>query len=170
MLGLVQQEIGSRAQSVTIEQWRNLPEQSQCVIGFWNMESRRDFIRDPLVSKMKWPSYIDSRSTVLTQDIGDGTFVYPLAYIGSCVTIGSFCAVSQMSSISHGCCTGNNNVFSPGVLVAGSSRIGNNVVFGVNSIVRDNVTISDDIVFFMDSVVTKDILEPGTYYGNRKTQ
>ena len=43
--------------------------------------------------------------------------------------------------------------------------IGNNVLIGSNSTILP-VTIVDDVVIGAGSVVTKDIIEPGVYFGN----
>ena len=43
--------------------------------------------------------------------------------------------------------------------------IGNNVLIGSNSTILP-VTIVDDVIIGAGSVVTKDIIEPGIYFGN----
>ena len=55
---------------------------------------------------------------------------------------------------------------SPGVNISGNCDIGNNVFIGTNSAIREGIKICDDVIIGMNSNITKDINEPGIYFGN----
>lgn len=80
--------------------------------------------------------------------------------IKSHVKIGSNC------SIGHNCIIGENTMITSGVNIAGSVWIGKYCWIGVGTAIRDNVRITDGVRLGHGSVVTKDLMEPGTYFGN----
>ncbi len=53
--------------------------------------------------------------------IGDGSFIYPSAFIGNHVTIGSNCIIYPHVSILDHCILGNNVIIQPGTVIGGNS-------------------------------------------------
>lgn len=92
-----------------------------------------------------------------------------MATVGYGATISKFGWITPYCLISHGDVLGSNVVLSPRVIVGGSTTVGHNVTIGMGSIVCDKISICSDCEFLMNSVVTKNIDQPGRYYGNKKT-
>jgi UDP-3-O-[3-hydroxymyristoyl] glucosamine N-acyltransferase len=165
----LQQEQTGKVELILAEQFFNLPDNSQCIIGIWDVDYRKTFIKDAKHKPTRWVSYIHDKSFVSDiTGIGKGVVVYPFAYIGYGVKIDDFSMIGQHTNIGHGSQVGKNNVICPGVVFGGTVTSGNNVLFGINCAVRDNLSITDDVTFFMGSLVSKHIELPGIYYGNRR--
>lgn len=154
---------------VNKDQFFNLEDNAQCLIGFLTFEYRKSFLDDVTQHKRSWPSYVHQSAVVPTPHLlGKGVIVQPLSMIGFGAILGDFCSVATMSSVGHNCHLGKNSVLSPGVIITGSTNVGDNVQFGQSTSVADRLTIGSDIEFLMNSVVTKNITVSGRYYGNKK--
>ena len=114
--------------------------------------------------------------------IGDNCFIGPFVEIQKGVSIGNNCKVQSHTFICELVTIGNNTFIGHGVMFindlwkegspAGGDRskwqrtmIGNNVSIGSNVTILP-VEICDGVVIGAGSVVTKNIIEPGTYFGN----
>ena len=112
--------------------------------------------------------------------IGDNCFIGPFVeiqkdvYIGSNTRIQSHSFICSAVKIGNSCFIGHgvkfvNDKFSNGKVNFDppfeKTIIGNNVLIGSNSTILP-VTIADDVIIGAGSVVTKDIIEPGVYFGN----
>ena len=114
--------------------------------------------------------------------IGDDTFIGPFVEIQKDVIIGSHSKIQSHSficelvTIGENCFIGHgvmfiNDLFKKGGPALGDktkwlrTNIGNNVSIGSNATVLP-VQICDNVVIGAGSVVTKNISEPGTYFGN----
>lgn len=88
-------------------------------------------------------TYISSDAKVYSENIGEGTIVYPNVTIApnTKIGIGNFFEVN--STIAHNTIIGDFNYFAPSVTVSGATDIGNNCFFGIGSIVFDRLRISD---------------------------
>jgi acyl-[acyl carrier protein]--UDP-N-acetylglucosamine O-acyltransferase len=154
---------------VTKEEYFNLPNHAQCMIGFQNMDFRINFLNESRGLKRLWPTYIHSSAVIFKNNqYGQGTVIGPQTFIGHAVVLGDFCSISQMVSVGHGSSLGVNCVATPGTTIGGSTHAGDNVFFGQSSSVRDKITICNDVRFHMTSVVTKSVEAPGSYFGNKK--
>ncbi len=115
-------------------------------------------------------------------DIGENCFIGPFVEIQQNVTIGkntriqSHSFLCEMTNVGEDCFIGHgvmfiNDVFKEGKLAGGDkskwkqTNIGNNVLIGSNSTILP-VNICDNVVIGAGSVVTKNIYDPGVYYGN----
>lgn len=115
-------------------------------------------------------------------EFGESCFVGPFVEIQKGVVIGDKVKVQSHTFICELVTIGNNVFVGHGVMFindtfvkggpAGgdkslwkSTSIGNNCSIGSNATILP-VTICDDVVIGAGSVVTKDITEPGVYYGN----
>lgn len=96
--------------------------------------------------------------------IGKGTRIQSHSFVCELVTIGENCFIG------HGVMF-INDLFKEGSPARGdktkwkSTIIGNDVFIGSNATILP-VQICNNVVIGAGSVVTKDILEPGTYFGN----
>lgn len=103
--------------------------------------------------------FVEVQSNV---NVGSNTRIQSHTFICSEVEIGNNCFIG------HGVMFVNdkfrNQKLNPNTLFE-KTVIGNNVLIGSNSTILP-VTIVDDVVIGAGSVVTKDISEPGVYFGN----
>ncbi len=67
--------------------------------------------------------------------------------------------------LSHNSFVGSNSILSPGVKIAGFSKIGESVHLGIGTIVSDSITIVDKTITGAGAVVVKSITQAGTYAG-----
>lgn len=143
---------------------------SNCMLGFWNMDHRINFINNVDYNKYCWPTYIHPSACVVADhnSIGKGTIVHPMSFVGYPTVIGNFSLIGVFTSLGHGAKLGLNNIVSPGTVIGGSTEVGNNVCFGQKSSVKDKIVIGSNIRFFMNSVVSKNVVEAGTYFGSKK--
>lgn len=86
--------------------------------------------------------------------IGDHAILSCFCQIGRSVTIGDFCHVSSY-------CYLNNCSIGPGTALGLRTSV-------IGPVQGPALVIADECNFMMGSVITKDIDQPGTYYGNRR--
>jgi len=157
-------------QFVEPNQFSQIPKSSYCVIGFAIPEYRKKFFDTYDIESMIWPYFI--HPTVFLggkNTIGRGTVIYPNVYIGHESHLGEFVFVHQKVNIGHNCQIGNHNLINPTTSIGGGTVLGENVNIGMSTTIKDLVTVCNNCEFLMTSVVTKNIDNPGQYYGNRKT-
>lgn len=165
----ISHEVTGNIQLIDVDAAVSLPANSQCIIGFLNIEYRRNLLNKVNNLPLIWPTFVHSKAHVTSPEfLTPGTVVLPLAFLGHKVKLGNFAFVSQTTSIGHACEFGTNTVISPGTTMGGSTVVGNNVAFGQACSIKDKLIIGSDINFFMNSVVTKNITDPGSYYCNKK--
>ena len=165
----ISQEAIGKVQLIDVDSVLQLPENSQCVIGFLNIEYRLNFLNKVRDLTLTWPTFIHSTAHVTSPElVTPGTMILPLAFLGHAVKLGNFAFISQTTSIGHACQFGTNTVISPGTTMGGSTTIGDNVAFGQACSIKDKLIIGSNINFFMNSIVTKNIDNPGSYYCNKK--
>ena len=165
----IQQDTHGRVQAITKEEFLTLDSDSQCIVGFWNFEYRKNFFSYALTYPRKWPTFVHKDAFVASSvQIGQGTVIYPMASILNNATIGNFGLIGCNTHIGHGTNLGHNNILAPGVILGGSSSTGNNIYYGMTTAVKDRVVIASNVFLNMTSRVTKNIDHPGTYYNNRK--
>ena len=80
--------------------------------------------------------------------------------------IGNRTKICVKCNIGHDCIIGEDNIFAPGVLLAGGTKIGNNCYIWQGVITRGHISICNNVVIGAGAVVTRNITEPGVYYGN----
>jgi UDP-3-O-[3-hydroxymyristoyl] glucosamine N-acyltransferase len=162
---------GLQIQNIDHNQYKKLPNGSQCVIGFANPVHRKNLINDVEHLQHNWLTFIHPTSLVENIDnIGPGSMIEPGVIIMYAVSIGKYAWITPRVLICHNATIGNNVIINPGALIAGSTVIGDNVLIGQSSSIKDQLTITSNVEFCMNSVVTKNISEPGQYYGNRRVK
>lgn len=111
---------------------------------------------------------IISRSSNLSvlSTIGKGVFIAPGTSIIANAIISNYCSINTGAIIEHDTLLHNNVQVSPGCIICGGVVIGQNSFIGAGSIIRDGVFISENTIIGMGSIVTKNIDEPGVYFGN----
>jgi len=155
----------------SIEDIHTIPNGSQCFLGVLDIKLRTKLLSEIDVENYIWPTYV--HPTAFVEDpssLGQGVWIYSFSYISCLATVGDFSVITSYSNVGHNSEIGKNNVTAINTMIAGSVRTGQNVFFGIGSKIRDKIDIADNVVILMDSVVTKNIIESGTYYGNKKTK
>lgn len=98
--------------------------------------------------------------------IGEGSIVLSGGNINAKAQIGKNCIINSGSIIEHGAVIGNNCHLSTASVINGDCSIGDNCFIASGVVIRNGISIADNILIGMGSVVTRDIVEPGIYYGN----
>jgi len=101
-----------------------------------------------------------------TINIGKGSIICSGSILTCNINIGLMTHINLNSTIGHDVKIGDFFTCSPGVNVSGNCNIGNNVMIGSNTVVKEHINIGNNIIIGMGSVVTKNLLEPGIYFGN----
>ena len=154
---------------VNREEYFQLPDDSQCIIGFHNMEYRLSFIEESRPLRRRWPSFVHSNGTASKYaDIGYGVTIGPMNYVGYGAKVGDFCSTGPFVHIGHGASLGTNCIVNQFSAVGGSTVVGDNVEIGQSSTIRDRIAICNNVKICMTSAVTKSIAEPGMYFGNKR--
>jgi acyl-[acyl carrier protein]--UDP-N-acetylglucosamine O-acyltransferase len=154
---------------VSTEEYFVLPDNSQCLIGFHNMEYRIRFLNDSSHLKRCWPSFIHPNGTISkSATFGKGVTIGPMNYVGYGAVVADFCSTGPFVHIGHGANLGNNCIVNQFSAIGGSTVVGNNVEIGQSSTIKDKIKICSDVQICMTSAVTKTIGESGKYFGNRR--
>jgi sugar O-acyltransferase (sialic acid O-acetyltransferase NeuD family) len=110
-------------------------------------------------------SYISSRASVLTEDIGENCFiledntVQPFVRIGNNVTLWSGNHVGHHSRIEDHCFLASH------IVVSGRVTIGESCFLGVNATLRDHVTIGEKCIIGAGALILGDAAAEGVYVG-----
>lgn len=165
----LQHDIVTMVELVHHDDFCSVPIGSQILLGFQNLEYRKNFLSNVVVSQYSWPTFIHSSAVVACMSaLLQGTVINPQAVIGYGATLGEFCNIGILSKVGHRATIGTNTVISPGTMIGGSTTIGHDVFFGQSCSIKDKITICNNAYFAMSSVVSKDVSESGRYFGNRK--
>lgn len=106
------------------------------------------------------PVYVDK-----TSNIEEGCVLYPGCIIDKNVHICANVILNLGTIVAHDCVIGQSS-FCASPKIAGFSKIGKRCFIGVNCIINDNKCVCDDVYMGSASLVTKNINEPGIYYGS----
>ena len=96
---------------------------------------------------------------------GAGTLVMPGAIVNADARIGDNVIVNSGAVVEHDCVIGAHSHVAPGSIVAGGVRVGSLTTVGAGAVICPGVSVSDGVVLGAGAVATKDITEPGRYYG-----
>jgi len=166
---LIQPESTGTIKIIAYEGFDKLPDNSQCIIGISDIHARKNIIEKSKYKNIVWPTYIHPTAIVDPMAaIGQGCYIDALSYVMPGAYCNEFALIGPMSMVSHNTILGSNVFLGPRTTLAGSISIGDNVFFGLGSLIKDKITICSNTEFLMSSVVTKNILLPGTYFGNKK--
>lgn len=110
-------------------------------------------------------SFVSSKASIHASTIGAGSFITDNVVVGPFVTAGSGLVISPNTVIGHHSIMGEFTYISAGVTVSGGCSVGARCYIGAGSVLRDGITVADGTFVGMGSVVTKDIIEPGVYFG-----
>jgi sugar O-acyltransferase (sialic acid O-acetyltransferase NeuD family) len=89
----------------------------------------------------KIASYISSKASIFTQDIGDNAFILEDNTIQPYVKIGNNVTLWSGNHIGHHSIITDNCFITSQVVISGGCTIGENTFIGVNATLRDHITI-----------------------------
>lgn len=159
--GFYNEKSGSRLLSELLEEQDNFDTYMGIGDGQTRMRLSRLFSTEAEFPRLIHPS------AVLGANVksGRGLVVQQFATVTTNVNIGEFCQLNLYVGIGHDCNIGDFFTASPKVSISGNVHIGNHVTIGTNAAVLPGINICDNVIIGAGAVVTRDITEPGTYFG-----
>ncbi|SOE21846.1 sugar O-acyltransferase, sialic acid O-acetyltransferase NeuD family [Spirosomataceae bacterium TFI 002] len=118
---------------------------------------REDIYNEGKAKGYSFISYISSKATVLTEDIGDNCFILEDNTIQPFVKIGNNCVLWSGNHIGHHGVIGDHVFFTSHVVLSGRCTVGNNCFFGVNATIRDKATLGKGTLIAMGANLTKQL-------------
>lgn len=100
-------------------------------------------------------SYISSKATVWTKDIGENCFILEDNTIQPYVKIGNNCVFWSGNHIGHHGKIGDHVFFTSHVVLSGKCQVGNNCFIGVNATIRDSTILGEGTLIAMGANLTK---------------
>lgn len=113
----------------------------------------------------KLPSYISSRASVLTDQIGDNCFILEDNTIQPFVKIGNNVTLWSGNHIGHHSKIADHNFISSHVVVSGGVEIDEACFLGVNATLRDHIKIGKSSVIGAGALILNDVEPEGLYVG-----
>jgi sugar O-acyltransferase (sialic acid O-acetyltransferase NeuD family) len=110
-------------------------------------------------------SYVSSKATVLTQDIGDNCFILEDNTLQPFTRIENNVVLWSGNHIGHHSIVKSHAFISSHVVVSGHCSIGEYSYLGVNSTLRDGLTLAEGSFIAMSASVTKDTEAWQAYVG-----
>lgn len=114
----------------------------------------------------KFISYISSKATVLSKDIGDNCFILEDNTIQPFVKIGNNVVLWSGNHIGHHGVIEDHVFITSHAVVSGHCRIGRNSFLGVNATIRNNITLAEGTYVSMSTSITKNTDPWSVYVGN----
>lgn len=118
-------------------------------------------IRQEVYEKIKklgyeLPSYISSKATVWSKDIGDNCFILEDQTIQPTVRIGNNVMLWSGNHIGHGSVINDHVYIASHVVISGHCNIGERSFIGVNAALKDFITIGKECFVGMGVNITQD--------------
>lgn len=101
-------------------------------------------------------SYISSRATVLSNDIGKSVIILPTAYIGPSVRIGNNTTIYSMAVLTHDIKVGENCFIAANVTCGGEVKIQDNCFIGMGATIKNQITLAPFTLVGAGAYVAKD--------------
>lgn len=118
---------------------------------------REDIYNEGKAKGYEYISYISSKATVLSNDIGENCFILEDNTIQPFVKIGNNCVLWSGNHIGHHGLIGDHVFFTSHVVLSGRCIVGNNCFFGVNATIRDKATLGKGTLVAMGANLTKQL-------------
>jgi sugar O-acyltransferase (sialic acid O-acetyltransferase NeuD family) len=126
-------------------------------IGYSHLNQlRTQFYRAAKEKGYKLASYISSMATVLTDKIGDNTFIFEDNTIQPFVTIGNNVILWSGNHVGHDAIIGDNCFITSHVVIAGWTVVGSSSFIGINATIKDKVKIGERCVIGAGALITTD--------------
>ncbi len=124
-------------------------------------------LRSEIYTTYSWLSWITvvHPTAVLESEVGPGSFVGPLAYVGVDSKIGRGVIVNTKASIDHDCFIGDWVHIAPGVTLGGEVYVGSGTLIGIGSSCIPRVRIGEWSLIGAGSAVVRDIPPKSKAFG-----
>ena len=135
------------------------PDDYVCIngVGYSNVNQNRESTFNQLKSLgYEFLTYIHPSATILTEEIGEGTFIMPGAVIEPFAEVGCNTVVWSNAVVAHHVIIGDNCWIASGVVIAGESEIKKNVFLGVNATITNKITVGEFNIVGAGALITKD--------------
>lgn len=103
---------------------------------------------------------------VYTDEVGEGSLIYPGAYVGPYVKLGKANIVHMMVCISHHINVGDYNFFAGGSMIGGDVIVGSNCFIGMHNTIRNGITIGDRVLIGAKNFISHDLDSGYAFTGN----
>jgi sugar O-acyltransferase (sialic acid O-acetyltransferase NeuD family) len=113
------------------------------------------------------PSYISSKSTIWTNEIGDNCFILEDQTIQPNVKIANNVMLWSGNHIGHGSVIEDHVYIASHVVISGHCHIGERSFIGVNAAIKDFITIGKDCFIGMGGNVIRDCPDGSVYISSR---
>lgn len=110
-------------------------------------------------------SYISSKASVFSFDIGENCLVLENNVIQPFVSMGDGCLLWSGNHIGHHSSIGDHVFVSSHVVISGRCKVGDYCWLGVNSSVRDGINLARGSFVGMNTCIIKDTREFVKYFG-----
>ncbi len=125
-------------------------------IGYSKLNKvRADFYQQAKNKGYQLATYISPHATVLTDQIGDNTFIFEDNTIQPFVSIGNNVILWSGNHIGHDSIIEDHCFISSHVVLAGWTIVGKYCFIGVNATIRDKVKIGEGCIIGAGSLITK---------------
>jgi sugar O-acyltransferase (sialic acid O-acetyltransferase NeuD family) len=111
-------------------------------------------------------SYVSSKATIFSTDIGENCFILENNTIQPFTKIGNNVVMWSGNHIGHHGVIADNVMFTSHVVMSGHCEIGLNSFFGINSSIRDGLKVAEGTFLTMSSALTNDSEPWSVYKGN----
>ena len=126
---------------------------------------RRDIYTQIKKLGYEFISYVSSKATVLTKDIGENCFILEDNTIQPFVKIGNNVVMWSGNHIGHHSTIHDHVFFTSHVVLSGHCEVGEQSFFGVNATIRDQLKIAPGTLLAMGGVLTTPTEEYSVYRG-----
>lgn len=126
-------------------------------VGYSNLnETRAKFYYEAKDKGYNLATYISSKATVLTEQIGDNTFIFEDNTIQPFVTVGNNVILWSGNHVGHDSIIEDHCFITSHVVLAGWTAVGSYSFIGINATIRDKVKIGKKCLIGAGALITKD--------------
>lgn len=147
---------------VAFEDLQDIFNMSECeialTIGYTNMNDNRKYVYE-LCKNNKYSifTYVSTKALVYSNDIGEGSLIYPGVFIGPYVRIGKCVVLHMQVSVTHHNFIGDYSFFADGTVVGGETTFGNNCFVGMSCIIRNEIKIGNRVFIGAGCVINNNL-------------
>lgn len=136
--------------------------------GYRNLNQVRARLCDEARSRgYELITYVSSRATVWTQEIGDNCFIFEHNVVQPFTTIGNDVILWSGNHIGHHSSIGDHCFISSHVVVSGHVKVGAHCFIGVNVSIRDAIEIAESCLLGAGTVIMRSTKPREVYVAER---
>ncbi len=125
-------------------------------IGYSKMNDNRKKMFDECKKlKLKIYTYISKRAVVYSDEISEGSMIFPGTFVGPSVKIGICNILHENVYVTHNNEIGEFCYFAGGTMIGGQAIIGNNCFTGMNSTIRNGIKLADRTFIAANSFISR---------------